>query len=791
MSYPKLLIVNFNKADRTTINKTLLQANFMHTMQIAADATDAYEFLKKKAFNLLLFNTQAKPELALNFVEKIKPLKKNIPLLLVYDGRLGQIAKKIKSASPLLGLQHKSISEPEFIAALTKLLSSHAKQDVSSKELAKINENRYRVLFENTQGFICTHRMNGEILSINKAAAKILGFKSQEIIGRNLKEFLVEDKKDMFSDYLKELQEKRKSTGIMQFISKDNERRYLVYRNVVHSESNSEPYVIASSQDITDIFLIEKQLESANRISELNINRLHKTLLELDKAKKIAEESVRIKQEFLANMSHEIRTPMNAIIGFTSLLEKSNLSSEQTDYLSAIKTSGENLLVIINDILDFSKIDAGKMSIENTQFDIDLTITNILTQFVPKIQEKNLVLNTTMNFKRNLNVIGDQVRLHQVMSNLISNAIKFTEKGGINVSVNIKSETPKYHVFEFIVSDTGIGIPKDKTASIFESFTQASPETTRKYGGTGLGLAIVKKLLELQNGNISLKSHVRVGTTFTFTIPYQKTIARDLKNKKENYSNHENLKGLKVLLAEDNLLNQKLVIKLLQDSNCEVDIAENGIEAIEKITKHHYNLIFMDIQMPEMDGLQATRIIRSKLGVTTPIIALTAHTFKDEEEKCIEAGMNGFLSKPFTSANLHKAILDNIDKKSLPTINENKIINLSFLTNLADGNTDFIKKMLEIYVKQTPENLIVLENSVVNQKYDELAAIAHKMRSSLPYVGLHEAEKMLEKIEFEAKQKINTDKFPDTIAGLVRICELSLIQVKEELYLLNQFAART
>lgn len=388
MSYPKLLIVNFNKADRAALDKNLLNANFMHTQQIAADALDACEFLKKRTFNLILFNTKSNLAAANKFVEKLKSIKKQIPLLIIHDGRLSETAKKIKSTALVLTLQNKYLSQKEIINTLHKLAKGPAKLDVSSKELAKINENRYRVLFENTQGFICTHSMSGEILSINRAAAKILGFKSPELIGRNLREFLVEDKKDMFVDYLKELHDKKKSTGIMQFISKDNERRYLVYRNVVHTEANSEPYVIASSQDITDIFLIEKQLESANRISELNINRLHKTLLELDKAKKVAEESVRIKQEFLANMSHEIRTPMNAIIGFTSLLEKSNLTTEQNDYLSAIKTSGENLLVIINDILDFSKIDAGKMRIENTQFDIDVTISNILAQFVPKFKKK-------------------------------------------------------------------------------------------------------------------------------------------------------------------------------------------------------------------------------------------------------------------------------------------------------------------------------------------------------------------------------------------------------------------
>ena len=596
----------------------------------------------------------------------------------------------------------------------------------------------------------------------------------------------MEEKKDMFDDYLLELKEKKKSTGIMQFMSKDNEKRYLVYRNVVHAEPDTEPYVIASSQDITDIFLIEKQLESANRISELNINRLHKTLLELDKAKKIAEESVRIKQEFLANMSHEIRTPMNAIIGFASLLEKSILNNEQIDYLSAIKTSGDNLLVIINDILDFSKIDAGMMSIENTQFDIDVSINTIINQFVPKTQEKNLLMNSSLNFKRNLNIIGDQVRLHQVLSNLISNAIKFTDKGGITISVNTKKETPKYLILEFIVSDTGIGIPQDKTETIFESFTQASPETTRKYGGTGLGLAIVKKLLELQNGNISLKSHLNIGTTFTFSIPYLKTNASGLLNKKEKQTDVHSLKGIKILVVEDNLLNQKLVVKLLEDLNCTVDMAQNGYQAIEKAKENTYDLILMDIQMPEMDGLQATQIIRNELNSNVPIIALTAHTFKDEEDKCRESGMNDFLSKPFTVNDLYRVISANIDKQLIEKPENNKVIDLNFLTKLADGNTEFVKKMLEIYLKQTPENLFALEQSLVTQNYDELRSVAHKMRSSVPYVGLYEAEKLLEKIEYEAKQKINVENFESIVREITKLCEDSLVQVKEQLYLLSE-----
>ncbi len=790
MNYPKLLIINFNKSDRASMLKSFEANGFIHVAQMAADATDAVELLKRRKYNCLLFYTGNNEEKASDFIQLLVSKKKLLPLIIVSSLKSKLTASKLGYNAPLLICPQQKIKLPGFSKSINELIATATKSELSTKEIAKLNENRYKVLFENTQGFICTHRMNGEILSINRAAAKILGFKASELIGRNLREFLVEEKKDMFVDYLQELKEKQKSTGIMQFISKDNERRYLVYRNVVHQEGTTEPYVIASSQDITDIFLIEKQLESANRISELNINRLHKTLLELDKAKKIAEESVRIKQEFLANMSHEIRTPMNAIIGFTSLLEKSNLSSEQSDYLSAIKTSGENLLVIINDILDFSKIEAGKMSIEHSQFDMDATISSILNQFVPKIQEKNLVLTTSLNFKRNLHVIGDQVRLHQVLSNLISNAIKFTSKGGITISVNIKNETPKYHVFEFIVSDTGIGIPKDKLETIFESFTQASPETTRKYGGTGLGLAIVKKLLELQNGNISLKSHIKVGTTFTFTIPYQKTHSSELKNIKQTQVFTERLDGKTVLLAEDNLLNQKLVVKLLEDANCKVEIAENGHEAIEKVKQQQFDLILMDIQMPEMDGLQATRIIRQELKIHTPIIALTAHTFKDEENKCFEAGMNGFLTKPFTAANLHKIITDNSESVKKETSGIPKIIDLSFLHNLADGNMDFVKKMLEIYLKQTPENLQILQHSLYMMDYTSLGAIAHKMRSSVPYVGLNEAEKMLEKIEYDCKQKINLDKFAEQVKHIVEMCELSLIQVKEEVYLLNQLAEK-
>ena len=370
-----------------------------------------------------------------------------------------------------------------------------------------------------------------------------------------------------------------------------------------------------------------------------------------------------------------------------------------------------------------------------------------------------------------------------MLSNLISNAIKFTEKGGITVSVNVKNETAERIWIELIVSDTGIGIPADKVETVFESFTQASPETTRKYGGTGLGLAIVKKLLELQNGFIALKSHMNVGTTFTFTIPYEKVEYgnNETQHPLEIKSEVENFFGLKVLLVEDNLLNQKLVTKLLEDLNCRVDIANNGLEAIEKVKTHHYEIIIMDIQMPEMDGLQATRIMRNQLGIITPIIALTAHTFKEEEDKCIEAGMNDFLSKPFTRGDLFRIIRANIDSKLAPNANSTKLTDLTFLNELADGNKEFIKKMLEIYVKQTPENIGSLETFAADNNYDGISSVAHKMRSSVPYVGLAEVEKLLEKLEFEAKQRINVNNYAHLVSEIKRMCEISITEVNEHL----------
>jgi CheY-like chemotaxis protein len=384
----------------------------------------------------------------------------------------------------------------------------------------------------------------------------------------------------------------------------------------------------------------------------------------LAEAKKIAEDSVKIKQDFMANMSHEIRTPMNAIIGFTQLLLKTNLNEEQQKYLRSIKISGENLIVIINDILDFSKIEAGKLNIESVDFNLNQLFTDI------KVIEENAVLakGLSLTFETDQSVPNwinaDPVRINQILLNLLTNAVKFTHQGGIIVKVWSEQNNAKPYL-KILCKDTGIGISKEKQQYIFESFTQENGDTTRKYGGTGLGLTIVKKLLELMGGDITLKSEVGKGSEFFVSIPFGSV--EDKTTDEENTDLAfvaEELKGKRILLAEDNMMNQILAKKVLTDVGIITDIAENGLEAVDLVQKKSYDLILMDIMMPEMDGLEATKEIRKQFpSVQLPILAMTAFVFTGGDDKKIyEAGMDDFILKPFNPDSLYGKIYSLIKK---------------------------------------------------------------------------------------------------------------------------------
>ena len=393
---------------------------------------------------------------------------------------------------------------------------------------------------------------------------------------------------------------------------------------------------------------------------------------ELRKAKEVAEKSVKTKELFLANMSHEIRTPLNGIIGFTKLLKTTPLNSTQKEYLKLIKTSGENLLEIINDILDFSKIEAGKITFEAAEFKLEEVIDSGLELIKSKAEEKNLKLYKIIDAKIQKILLGDALRLKQIILNLISNSVKFTDKGEIKINAKLIMEDSENATIEFEVRDTGIGIPNDKLNLIFESFTQESNSISRKYGGTGLGLAITKQLIEHQGGFIEAESELNKGTIFRFQLTFKKTnlevekkIILPQKQHENTSKGNESLENVSILCVEDNSTNQYLILEIVKSWGCNVEIAENGKAAVEKLAQKDFDLILMDIQMPILDGYETTDKIRKELhNEKIPIIAMTAHAMRGEREKCISYGMNDYISKPFDPDDLRTKILQNLKESN-------------------------------------------------------------------------------------------------------------------------------
>jgi len=366
--------------------------------------------------------------------------------------------------------------------------------------------------------------------------------------------------------------------------------------------------------------------------------------------------SPKLSNIFLANMSHEIRTPMNAIIGFTKVLLRTDISDKNKEYVQAIKTSSDTLIVLIDDILDLAKVDAGKMIFEHKSFKLVQSINSLLQLFEVNIQEKDLKFNKVFDENIPELLIGDSTRLNQIILNLMSNAVKFTHTGGITVTVRMLHEDKKKVTLSFEFADTGIGISENNIKTVFKSFEQAKSSTSGIYGGTGLGLAIVKELVERQSGTISVKSKINKGTTFNFTLDFQKgktkaepeTLIDKFDNKIHN---------IKVLVAEDFALNQLLIKTLLEDFKFDCDIADNGQIAIEKLQSNSYDIILMDLQMPVMDGFAATKHIRNNLKLNIPIIAITADVTTVDTSKCGAIGMNDYIAKPIDEQLLYKKIV--------------------------------------------------------------------------------------------------------------------------------------
>jgi signal transduction histidine kinase len=433
-----------------------------------------------------------------------------------------------------------------------------------------------------------------------------------------------------------DLQIRGVKTGAVDFISKPVSRELLIGK--------------------VNIFI---NLYKQHKSLEEEIRRRVAAEEELIRAREVAEDAAMAKQQFLSVMSHEIRTPLNAIINTTHFLYEAHPRPDQMDNLGVLRFSATTLLQLVNSILEYSKIDSGKIEFEINDFEIRELATGIRKSLEPEATPKGLDLHTYIDEKVPPVVRGDCGRLSQILMNLLGNAVKFTETGHVSLSVGVINDLPDVTEIGFRVADTGIGIPPEQQDKIFERYTQGSQETVKKYGGTGLGLSITKMLVELQGGKLELQSDPAFGSTFSFSLKFNKSNKRQLQLKKPGNAEQKSMKGMKILVAEDNIVNQKIVLKILTKWEATPDIAENGRIAVEKIRENHYNLVLMDLHMPEMDGYEATQAIRKMEGEYfrhLPIIALTATAFAEERSKIRSFGMNGYLIKPFTPPELYSKI---------------------------------------------------------------------------------------------------------------------------------------
>ena len=640
-----------------------------------------------------------------------------------------------------------------------------------------------RNLIEATLDPMVTIDVNGKIMDVNEAMVNATDKVREKLIGTNFIDYFIEEGKaqDVYKEVFAKGFVLNYPLTIIDGVSTD----VLINGSVYKDEQGKVLGAVVVARDITILKRIENELIEAKLFAELTTE-----IAKEEKSK--AENAMQAKQHFLSNMSHEIRTPLNAIIGFTKVISKTDLSEKQKKYVAAIKTSGDTLIVLINDILDLAKVDAGKMTFEQEPFEMAMSISAMLHLFDTKIQEKNLLLVKEYDEKIPHLLLGDPVRLNQIILNLVSNAVKFTLRGNITVSVRLLSEDAETAYIELAVSDTGIGIAEDKMPTIFENFQQATSGTSRLYGGTGLGLAIVKQLVEMQGGSIGVKSEVDAGTTFSVKLSFTKTQIEP-KSAIGITEPDKQIKNITVLVAEDIALNQLLMKTLLDDFGFEFDIAGNGKIAIEKLQAKSYDIILMDLQMPEMNGFEATEYIRNKMNCKIPIIALTADVTTVDLAKCKSVGMDDYISKPVDERLLYDKIVGLVQKSasqksSVCDESKNiqseklKFVDLSYLTQRTKSDPKLMMEMISLYLEQTPPLINIMKQGLQNKDWNSLQNAVHKMIPSFSIMGISkDFEHIAKKVqEYANNIQEQTAGMPYLVLQLEDVCAQACKELEEE-----------
>ena len=500
-------------------------------------------------------------------------------------------------------------------------------------------EKRYGDLFENANDMVYSRSLDGFLTDLNPAGERMTGYTRAEALQMTITDLMPPELREQARQRMEKNNAKspdfRAEINIMR---KDGERRTLEISTRLISENGKPVRVEGIARDVTD----RKRAQA-----------------EYETAREAAEEANRAKSEFLANMSHEIRTPMNGVIGMSELALQTDLTLEQREYVDTIHTCAESLLTLINDILDFSKIEARKLELDWVEFNIRRLLADILRTLRIRSVQRNVALRSNVEDRVPHRLLGDPHRVRQVIVNLVGNGIKFTEHGEVAVEVALEREEEGKCRLHFAIRDTGIGIPEGKRKSVFDAFMQADGSITRKHGGTGLGLAISAQLAVLMHGTISVESRVGEGSVFHFTAEFGVLTGTMPAQLPAPPAPKTHSRSLKVLVVEDNAVNRRLASKLLEKRGHRPEVACDGQAALEMMARQSFDLILMDVQMPEMDGFQATAAIREReaeTGAHIPILALTAHAMKGDRERCLDAGMDGYVSKPIQSSELFAAI---------------------------------------------------------------------------------------------------------------------------------------
>ncbi|MDO6602035.1 PAS domain-containing hybrid sensor histidine kinase/response regulator [Arenibacter palladensis] len=513
-----------------------------------------------------------------------------------------------------------------------------------SGQLSKVAGNIKDVIFEMD--------LNGNWSYLNPAWRKLTGYKVKDCLGKPYYQFLKDDQGNDFKNLI-DLKKPNFKTISKSFKSQiiTGEYKWLDFslKVIMSEEGHIEGYIGAI----------------------VDITKIKETELALIEAKEKESMANKAKDEFLTTMSHEIRTPLNAVIGISHLLLLENPKMEQLENLSTLKHSSEHLLCLVNDILDFNKIASGQLELEERDFSLNQVLNGLRSIFHNTAKEKDIRLLIKKDTSLPKTFIGDSTRLSQILTNLVSNAIKFTEEGKVMVDIEVLKVEADFYVLEFVISDTGIGIPDDKKDKIFLSFAQANSDTTRKYGGTGLGLAICKRLLEIMDSDLELESEVGKGSTFSFKLKLQKSSMTDYQEDNNAFDarsihDQDNLKGARILVAEDNKVNIMVIEKFLSKWQVDFDIAENGLIALNKALENTYDMILMDLQMPVMNGFEASKAIRESnnpLNKVMPIYALSASTGMDIKNQLGEYGIDGLICKPFNPTELFKTLTSILQQK--------------------------------------------------------------------------------------------------------------------------------